>query len=155
VKSLSVLSGVISPSLLTTAVIVLSCALTGETAYTYFCLWAGDPRTSSAFDVEEALVADQINSLSPDRAKVVAIEGPKEAADPLYLPLVSLRFLTKSVTLDQQEESNLLFYTPATFPLPLPRDTDSVDFCSKVKAALPQTLVVCLDPTAVRLTSVR
>jgi len=154
-KSLSVLSGVISPSFLTTAVILLSCALVGETAYTYFCLWTCDPRTSSAFDIKEALLAGQINSLPPERAKVVAIEGPNETADSFYLPLVSLRFLTKSVTLRQQKESNLLFYTPATFPLPLRRDTDNIDFCAQVKASMPQTIVVCLDPAAVRLTSVR
>ena len=154
-KILSVLTRVISPSLLTTAVIVLSCALVGETAYTYFRLWTGDPRTASTFDINETLVAGQINSLPPERPKVVAVEGPSEAADSFYLPLVSLRFPTRSVTPLQQKEANLLFYAPATFPLPLPRDTDNVDFCVKAKAAMPQAIVVCLDPTAVRLTNVR
>ena len=31
----------------------------------------------------------------------------------------------------------------------------SVNFCAQVKATMPQTLVVCLDPTAVRFSSVR
>jgi 4-amino-4-deoxy-L-arabinose transferase-like glycosyltransferase len=143
-RSLSVLARWISPSLLTAAVIPLACALVGETAYTYFNLWARAPQTSAAFDVENALLARRVNSLPVERTKVVAIQSPSEAADPFYLPLISLRFLTRSVTLEQQKESKINYYTPLTFPVPLPGGSEKANFCAKVKAAMPETIVVCL-----------
>lgn len=129
---------------MTLAVITIACALTGETAYRYFDRWATDPITPAWFDGKNAVAAAQINALPKGQPKVVAIFGPSEAAGPFFLPLVSLRFLTRSVTPKQQEESNIRYYTPLTFPLPLPAIADADDFCAKVKAAMPQAAVVCL-----------
>ncbi len=142
-QSLSVLTRWVSPTKLAAAVILLACALVGETAYTYFHLWARAPQTSAAFDVKNALLARRVNSLPLERTKVVAIQGPSEAADPFFLPLVSLRFLTRSVTLEQQKESRISYYTPLTFPVPLQGDSEA-NFCADVMAAMPEALVVCL-----------
>jgi 4-amino-4-deoxy-L-arabinose transferase-like glycosyltransferase len=141
---LSAVPSTISRSVLTVAVIGLACALTGEAAHTYFYLWAADPSLPREFDANITLAADQINSLPKERAKVVAIDGPSAAADPFFLPFVALRFLTRSVTLKQQNESNIRFYTPGTFPLPLPAGPGAGDFCSRAEAAMPQAIVVCI-----------
>jgi hypothetical protein len=140
---LSVLSPRISSPMLTVAVVSLACALFGETAHTYFFQWARDPWTRLWFDPENALVARQLNSLPAAQAKVLAIQGPREAADLFYLPFISLRFLTRSVTVKQQNESNVHYYTPETFPLPLPPNPQTGDFCAKVKAVMPEAAVVC------------
>ena len=149
--SLSILARGVPPSVLIAAVIALACILAGETAYTYFYLWARAPRTFVAFDGELTRTADQIRSLPRERPKVVAItapseatDGPNEQSDPFYLPLIALRFLTNSVTANQQDESNIRFYTPLTFPGPLPGGSPNADFCAQAKAALPGTIVVCV-----------
>jgi hypothetical protein len=142
---LSALASSVSNPILTAAAMALACALAGETAYTYFFRWAVVPPTAEWFDRENALLARALNSLPAKHAKVVAIQGPREAADPFYLPLVSLRFLTRSVTLKQQNEFNIRYYTPLTFPFPLPTDPEAGDFCAKVKAAVPEATVVCLS----------
>lgn len=142
--SLSLVSRGIPLPLLTAIVLALACALVGETGYTYFYLWAKDPSTPQSFSTKEVHLAAEINSLPAGKAKVVAIQGPIEASDPFYPPLIPLRFLTRSVTLEQQEKSNLRFYTPLTFPAPLSGGATNGDFCSQAKAALPNTVVVCV-----------
>ncbi len=143
-ESFSAVPRSIPTAILTIAVIAFAGTLVAETSHEYFDLWAKDPRTPEWFDGKNALVAARINSLPREKAKVVAIEGPSKAADSFFLPLISLRFLTKSVTLKQQSESNIRYYTPLTFPFPLPPDPEAGDFCAKVQAAMPEAVVVCL-----------
>ncbi len=139
--TLSVVSRGIPAPLLTAVVITLAAVLVGETGYTYYA-WAKDPSTPQSFNGNLGRQARQINSLPAGRAKVVAIQGPREASDPFFPPLLPLRFLTKSVTPQQQEKLDLHFYTPLTFPAPLPGGTG--DFCASAKAALPNSIVVCV-----------
>jgi 4-amino-4-deoxy-L-arabinose transferase-like glycosyltransferase len=126
------------------ALIVLAAVLVGETGSTYFRLWARDPLTRHSFNEKEVRLATDINSLPAGQPKVVAIQGPIEASDPFYPPLLPLRFLTKSVTAQQQQKMNLRFYTPLTFPAPLPKESKDGAFCAQAKAALPHTIVVCV-----------
>jgi 4-amino-4-deoxy-L-arabinose transferase-like glycosyltransferase len=142
--SLSVASRRIPVSLLTVAVFAVASALTAETGYTYFFLWAKDPSIPQSFNGKDVRLAAEINSLPLGRAKVVAIQGPIEASDPFYPPLLPLRFLTNSVTSQQQEKSNLHFYTPLTFPAALPKDAREGAFCAQAKSALPDSNVVCV-----------
>ncbi len=51
---------------------------------------------------------------------------------------------TASNRVNQVGKSNLRFYTPLTFPVPLSGGSPNGDFCSQVKAALPNTIVVCV-----------
>lgn len=141
---LSAIPATISTSMWKIAVTALACALTGEAIHTYFYVWAADPRLPGWFDGNNAIAAEQMNALPKERAKVVAIDGPREAADLFFMPLVSLRFLTQSVTLKQQQESNIRYYTPSTFPFPLPASPGANDFCTKVEAAMPQAAVMCI-----------
>jgi 4-amino-4-deoxy-L-arabinose transferase-like glycosyltransferase len=142
-ESLAVVARGIPVPILTAAVIAIAGALAGETAHTYFDLWAEDPQTAAWFDAEDSRMADQINALPAGQAKVVAIDGSIEAADPFFVPLMSIRFLTRSVTPKQQAESNIRYYTPLTFPVPLPAIPG--DFCAKATAAMPETIVICLS----------
>ena len=140
---LSAVPSWISTPMLTAAILALACALAGETVHRYFFQWAQDSRTPEYFDGNNALLAGQLNSVPANQRKVVAIYGPSEAADPFFLPLISLRFLTRSVTSKQEAESNIRYYTPSTFPAPLPADLTAGDFCAKVKVAMPEAVVVC------------
>jgi len=137
---LSALRTAISTPVLALATVAAGCALTGEAVHTYFYLWATSPDLPKLFEDANASVADRINSLPKGRPIVVAIQGPREVADPFFLPLLSLRYLTRSVTTKEQTESNIHFYTPTTFPRPIP----GADFCAGVTAAMPEAVVACL-----------
>ena len=131
--------------MLSASVIVLACALVYETANTYFFRWAVDPQTPEWFDGEGALMAAQLNSLPAKQPKVVAIDGPSEVDDPFFPSLMALRFLARGVTSKQQDESNIHFYTPRTFPSRLPAgDPGAGDFCTQVKTTMPQAAVTCI-----------
>jgi len=142
-ETLSAVPSRISTPMLMAVIIALALALVGDTTHRYFFQWAVDSQTPEWFDGSNARMASQLNSLPAKQAKVVAIQGPGEADTPFFLPLISLRFLTRSVTSKQQSESNIRYYTPSTFPTPLPADLKAGDFCAKVKAAMSTAVVVC------------
>jgi len=139
-KILSSVPARVPTSMLMVAAIAVACALTGETIYVYFHEWAADPGLPEQFDGGNVRTALQINSLPKDREKVVAVER-LDVSDPFSMSLVALRYLTNSVTLKQQTQSHIRYYSPHTFPLRLTPGPG--DFCAQVRIAMPQAIVVC------------
>ena len=115
-----------------------------QVADKYFVQWAQNPALAMAFEAWSQNFADQINAVPRNVPSIVAIIAPGVSDDRLSMQMVALRYLTRSYTKKEEDESNIHYYTPKTFNRPIPPELEGHDFCEQVIAARPRAKVFCI-----------
>jgi 4-amino-4-deoxy-L-arabinose transferase-like glycosyltransferase len=115
-----------------------------QVADKYFVQWAQNPSVAMAFETWSQNFADQMNAVPRNVPSIVAITAPGVSDDRLSMQMVALRYLTRSCTKKEEDESNIHYYTPKTFNRPIPPELAGHDFCEQVIAAMPQAKVFCI-----------
>jgi hypothetical protein len=107
------LSPRVHPVVAQTFVAAFALVLLVHVSYSYFVVWANDPRTAASFSMADVVLANQIRNLPNDIPKYIVVAPYGVFARGIPVHAQTVQFLTNTFTSEQQHLKNTHYVFPS------------------------------------------